>query len=38
MKECLQAALDKIDKSALLRHAERIKGQKAVMSELFLAG
>lgn len=30
MKEGLQAALDSIDKSALLRHAERIKKQKVV--------
>ena len=38
MKERLQAALDKINKPALLRHAERIKGQKVVMSEPFSAG
>src|SRR5687768_17504635 len=38
MKERLQAALDNIDKPALLRHAERIKGQKVVMSEPFSAG
>ena len=31
MKERLQATLDKIHKPALLRHAERIKGQKVVM-------
>ncbi|KAK4118166.1 hypothetical protein N657DRAFT_651579 [Parathielavia appendiculata] len=38
MKERLQAALDNIDKPALLRHAERIKGQKVIMSEPFSAG
>lgn len=38
MKERLQAALDTIDKSALLRHATRIKGQTVVMSEPFSAG
>ena len=38
MKERLQSALDKIDKPALLHHAERIKGQKLVMSEPFSAG
>jgi hypothetical protein len=38
MKERLQAALDSIDKSALLRHAERTKGQQLVMSQPFSAG
>ncbi|KAK4141814.1 uncharacterized protein C8A04DRAFT_13778 [Dichotomopilus funicola] len=38
MKERLQAALDTIDKFALLCHAARIKGQKVVMSEPFSAG
>ena len=38
MRERLQAALDNIDKPALLRHTERIKGQKVIMSEPFSAG
>ncbi|KAK4130796.1 hypothetical protein BT67DRAFT_452142 [Trichocladium antarcticum] len=38
MRERLQAALDNIDKPALLRHAERIKGQQVIMSEPFSAG
>jgi hypothetical protein len=38
MKERLQTALVNIDKPALLRHAERIKGQKVIMSEPFSAG
>jgi hypothetical protein len=38
MKQRLQRALDSIDKTALLRHAERIKGQKVIMSEPFSAG
>ncbi|KAJ2989404.1 hypothetical protein NUW58_g3484 [Xylaria curta] len=35
MKERLQAALGQIDKRALVRHAERIKGQKLTMSQPF---
>ncbi len=38
MKERLQAALERINRPALLHHAERIKGQKVVMSEPFSAG
>ncbi|KAI1755397.1 hypothetical protein F4782DRAFT_403614 [Xylaria castorea] len=38
MKERLQAALGRIDKRALVRHAERIKGQKLTMSQPFSAG
>lgn len=38
MKERLQAALANIDKSALIRHAQRIKGQQLIMSEPFSAG
>ena len=38
IRERLQTALDNIDRPALLRHAERIKGQKFIMSEPFLAG
>ncbi|KAH9890298.1 hypothetical protein F4778DRAFT_380042 [Xylariomycetidae sp. FL2044] len=38
MKERLLAALDKIDKSVLVRHAERLKGQKVTMSEPLSAG
>jgi hypothetical protein len=38
MKERLQTALDNIDKPTVLRHAERIKGQKVIMSEPFSAG
>jgi hypothetical protein len=32
MKERLQSALGQIDKRALVRHAERIKGQKLTTS------
>ena len=32
MKERLMAAFENIDKSVLIRHAERIKDQKATMS------
>lgn len=38
MKERLQTALAKIDKSALIHHAQRIKGQELTMSEPFSAG
>lgn len=38
MKERLQAALEQIDKSVLLAHAERIKHQKLTMSKPFSAG
>ena len=38
MKERLEAALEQIDMSALIRHAERIKGQKITMSQPFSAG
>ncbi|KAI1809643.1 hypothetical protein GGS20DRAFT_267213 [Poronia punctata] len=38
MKERLQAALGSIDKCALIRHAERIKGQRLTMSQPFSAG
>ncbi|PTB59070.1 hypothetical protein M431DRAFT_527659 [Trichoderma harzianum CBS 226.95] len=38
MKERLQTALIKIDKSALIHHAQRIKGQELTMSEPFSAG
>ena len=38
MKERLVAALENIDKSVLIRHAERIKGQKVIMSQPFSAG
>ncbi|KND90051.1 hypothetical protein TOPH_05339 [Tolypocladium ophioglossoides CBS 100239] len=38
MKERLQAALEQIDKSVLLDHAERIKHQKLTMSKPFSAG
>ncbi|KAK3305214.1 uncharacterized protein B0T15DRAFT_531661 [Chaetomium strumarium] len=37
MKERLQTALVNIDKPALLRYAERIKGQKVIMSGPFSA-
>ncbi|KAI1127359.1 hypothetical protein F5Y10DRAFT_242859 [Nemania abortiva] len=38
MKERLQTALGQIDKRALVRHAERIKGQKLTVSQPFSAG
>jgi len=38
MKERLEVALEQIDKPALVRHAERIKGQKVTMSQPFSAG
>ncbi|KAK2593466.1 hypothetical protein QQS21_008839 [Conoideocrella luteorostrata] len=38
MKERLQEALEKVDKSVLILHAERIKGQKVAMSQPFSAG
>ncbi|KAL6695870.1 hypothetical protein J3F84DRAFT_372241 [Trichoderma pleuroticola] len=38
MKERLQAALAKIDKNALIHHAQRIKGQQLIMSQPFSAG
>lgn len=38
MKERLQTALDAIDKTALIHHAQRIKGQELIMSEPFSAG
>lgn len=38
MKERLQDALGRIDKSVLLNHAERVKGQKVTMSDSFSAG
>ncbi|KAI0190167.1 hypothetical protein EV127DRAFT_365470 [Xylaria flabelliformis] len=38
MKERLQAALGRIDKRSLVRHAEHIKGQKLTMSQPFSAG
>ncbi|KAI0509158.1 hypothetical protein F5B22DRAFT_617901 [Xylaria bambusicola] len=38
MKERLQTALRQIDKGALVRHAERITGQKLTMSQPFSAG
>ncbi|KKP00792.1 hypothetical protein THAR02_07087 [Trichoderma harzianum] len=38
MKERLQTALAKINKSALIHHAQRIKGQELTMSEPFSAG
>ncbi|KAJ0167558.1 hypothetical protein CTA2_1848 [Colletotrichum tanaceti] len=38
MKERIQATIDNINKAVLIRHAERIKGQKVVMSQPFSAG
>ncbi|KAL7960498.1 hypothetical protein V8C34DRAFT_276523 [Trichoderma compactum] len=38
MKERLQTALAKIDKSALIHHAQRIKGQELIMSQPLSAG
>lgn len=38
MKERLEDALQKINKMALIDHAQRIKGQKLIMSEPFSAG
>ncbi|CEJ92429.1 hypothetical protein VHEMI08083 [[Torrubiella] hemipterigena] len=38
LKERLEAALEKINKTALIDHAQRIKGQKITMSEPFSAG
>ncbi|KAI0403040.1 hypothetical protein F4802DRAFT_329819 [Xylaria palmicola] len=38
MKERLRAALEQIDKHALVRHAECIRGQKLTMSRPFSAG
>lgn len=38
MKERLQTALEAINKLVLIRHAERVKGQKVFMSTLFSAG
>ncbi|KAJ8126132.1 hypothetical protein O1611_g7507 [Lasiodiplodia mahajangana] len=38
MKERLETALGRIDKLALVRHAERIKGKKLTMSQPFSAG
>lgn len=38
MKERLQGLLERIDKSVLVRHAEKIKGQTVTMSQPFSAG
>ena len=38
MKERLEAAIEKIDKTVLIQHAESIKGQKVTMSQPFSAG
>ncbi len=38
MKERLEVALKQIDKLALVRHTERVKGQKVAMSQPFSAG
>lgn len=38
MKERLESLLANLDKSALIRHAELIKGQKLTMSDPFSAG
>jgi len=38
MKERLQGLLAKIDKSALVRHAQTVKGQRVTMSQPFSAG
>jgi hypothetical protein len=38
MKERLEAAINSINKAALIQHAEKIKGQKVRMSQPFSAG
>lgn len=38
MKERLEGAITALDKSVLVQHAERIKGQRMTISDRFSAG